>query len=486
MAGGTRLLTSSAADHRTVIRDATTLRPAAQFPGGGGPATVSADGRDVAFVAHDGSVRLLDLRTGRARTLGGRLSAPATAMRFIPGSPRLVTADGSGRLVVWDVKRATAVETLPGLAGKVAQLTIAPDGRTAYSAGRDGNVIGWDLAGTRRLGRPFRVGPPSPTGVPTVMAAGSTVAVPNDGGSVDLLDSRTLTPTRRISFGRPVPGADPMVIAVTPDGRTLAAGTRDGEVGFGDPRIGRLLGSPKLVHVGAVVAIAFSGDGRWLATSGDDHAVYIWDARRRRTVSLYAEASTATSLSMSPDASKLAATIVHHDGSGQLDIFSVPRLKLLVQRPATPGTQTQFSSDGRVLFYGDDAGRVWTLDTRTWKSRGRPVAGQANPGRFALTPDDHMLATTSSDGTTQLWDIPSGRPIGTALPGVANHPVSAAFVDGGTHLVTLQDTGRGYLWDVQPKSWAQRACAVAGRTLTRTEWHDALPERDYAPACEHP
>ena len=94
-----------------------------------------------------------------------------------------------------------------------------------------------------------------------------------------------------------------------------------------------------------------------------------------------------------------------------------------------------------------------------------------------------MLATTSSDGTTQLWDIPSGRPIGTPLPGDPNHPVSAAFVEGGTHLVTLDDNGRGYVWDVQPHSWARRACAIAGRTLTRAEWQNALPERDYAPAC---
>jgi DNA-binding SARP family transcriptional activator/WD40 repeat protein len=484
MAGGTRLLTSSAADHRTVIRDATTLRPVRQFPGGGSPATVSADGRVAALVARNGSVRLLDLRTGRVRPLAGQPSAPVTAMRFTPDSRTLVTAHGAGRLIVWDVKRGTAVKTLPGLATKVAQLAIAPDGRTAYSAGRDGSVIGWDLAGTRSEGRPFRVGRPSPTGVLAVTAQGSTLAVPR-AGSVDLLDIRTLTPTRRIPFRGTAPGALPMVIAITPDGRTLAAGTPDGEVGFADPRTGRLLGAPQPVHVDAVVALAFSGDGRWLATSGDDHALYIWDARRRRTVSLYPETTTATSLSMSPDGSKLAATVVRDDGSGQLDIFSVPRLKLLALKPATPGRQTQFSRDGRLLFYGDDAGRVWTLDTRTWKPRGRPLAAQANHGRFALTPDDRMLATTSSDGTTQLWDSASGRPIGTALPGVANHPVSVAFVDRGTHLVTLQDNGRGYLWDVQPQSWARRACEVAGRTLTRTEWRDALPERDYAPACAH-
>ena len=73
--------------------------------------------------------------------------------------------------------------------------------------------------------------------------------------------------------------------------------------------------------------------------------------------------------------------------------------------------------------------------------------------------------------------------IGTALPGPSQHYVAAAFVDRGTHLVTVYDNRSGYLWDIQPQSWARRACQVAGRTLTRAEWNDALPERTYAPAC---
>jgi WD40 repeat protein len=186
---------------------------------------------------------------------------------------------------------------------------------------------------------------------------------------------------------------------------------------------------------------------------------------------------------VSPDGSELAATVVHADGSGELEILSMPRPKLLARMSAAPGTQTQFSTDGRLLFYGDEAGRVRVFDTRTWKPRGPTLAGHAAPGRFALSPDDGVLATTARDGTTQLWQVPSGRPIGTALPGIAGRPVSAAFIDGGAELVTLHDNGQGYVWDVRPQAWAQRACAIAGRTLTRTEWQDALPDRDYAPAC---
>jgi WD40 repeat protein len=136
-----------------------------------------------------------------------------------------------------------------------------------------------------------------------------------------------------------------------------------------------------------------------------------------------------------------------------------------------------------LLLYGDRAGRAWIFDTRTW-TRGRPLVGHTRAVLTVdLSPDGRTLATTSLDGTTRLWDLPSGRGIGTPLPGFADHAVGAAFVDGGTHLVTVYDNGAGYLWDVRPQSWARRACEVAGRTLTRAEWHDVLPERHYAPAC---
>ena len=50
-------------------------------------------------------------------------------------------------------------------------------------------------------------------------------------------------------------------------------------------------------------------------------------------------------------------------------------------------------------------------------------------------------------------------------------------------MFAITDAGRGYRWDMRPSSWARYACAVAGRTLTRTEWKAALPGRHYAPAC---
>jgi WD40 repeat protein len=191
----------------------------------------------------------------------------------------------------------------------------------------------------------------------------------------------------------------------------------------------------------------------------------------------------AVNLSMSPDGTKVAATI-NDPESHELDIISVPQLELLTKVRAPAGDWGQFSRDGGTLLYGDDAGRAWLYDTRTWRPRGRPFAAATGPVLTVnLSRDGRMLATTSTDGTTRLWDVASHRPIGAALPGIADHHVASAFVEGGSHLVTVYDNGRAYRWDVRPRSWAQRACDIAGRTLTRAEWQDALPNRAYTPAC---
>ena len=483
------LVTTSPTGRMTVIREMPSLRPLRTFRAGGSPAAVSPDGRLVAFGGVDGIVRLLDLRTAKLRVTNGAEDGAVTDLRFGSDSHTLIAGSGDGSVAVWNVQTGTRTETFQGHAGAVSQVAISPDGRTAYAAGEDGTIVVWDLADGRRLARPFeapRWSAPGrlPHGGLANMAAtgdGERFAVLG-AGYVDVFTSRTLKRTARILVSATGP---PSGVAIAPDG-TIAVTTADGRLGLGHLTSQTALGPLHKDHDGESWSPSFSGDGRWLATLGPANDVNLWDVHRRRLVNTNygPQSGTVAAVALSPDGTKLAEAVNNYDGTGELDIHSVPGLALLSRRLAPPVESAQFSRDGRLLFWGDVAGRAWLYDTRSWKPDGSPFAGHAGPVvSINLSPDGRTLATSSSDGTTRLWDLDSRQPIGTPLPGSFGHAVVSAFVDRGTHLVTVYDDGHGWSWDIRPRSWERRACEVAGRMLTRAEWQDALPEHRYDPTC---
>ena len=153
---GSQLVTYSPRDGTTVIRDPDTLRAERRLPFPSTVAKLNASLGVVAFGDRDGSVRLLDLQTGRMRTAAGGHDAAVTAVAFSPDGRTLITAGRDEQLVVWDTEHATATEALQARgAGVIEGLAVAADGRTAFSAGRDGTVVAWDLHGGRRFERPL-------------------------------------------------------------------------------------------------------------------------------------------------------------------------------------------------------------------------------------------------------------------------------------------------------------------------------------------
>jgi WD40 repeat protein len=226
----------------------------------------------------------------------------------------------------------------------------------------------------------------------------------------------------------------------------LATGSGDNTVRLWSLPDGRALGPP-LRFRQIVTDTQVSPDGRWITVIVTDKyfdrgVVQVWDARTRRRV----------------------------------------RALALPDRDA-PGF-ARFSPDGSLLVTGYRRGRSQVWSTRTWKPITRPLSADAAAIlQAAISSDDRTLAAGSDDGTVRLWDIRTQEPVGVALPGLSAQPAIPYFTPDGTHVIASYDTGRAYLWDIRPEALARRACEVAGRPLTRAEWADALPGREYAPAC---
>ena len=221
-----------------------------------------------------------------------------------------------------------------------------------------------------------------------------------------------------------------------------------------------------------------------MATAGAGDAVLLWTLRSERPVGRprrYSPSLGAWELSLSPDGRTLA--VAADVGIEIVDVASLRRRAIL------PGTETvrslaRFTPDGRFLVGGSYKGwaRLWSTDT--WRPATRKLAGHTGEVTWgSVSPDGRMLATGSTDGTTRLFDLATQRPVGAPLPGPRDRQIAPVFTPDGAYLFVITDARRAYRWDIRPSSWARHACKIAGRRLTRTEWNDVLPERDYAPAC---
>jgi WD40 repeat protein/DNA-binding SARP family transcriptional activator len=515
-AGGEQLVTMSEEARQTVVRDADTLRPLRRLHASGlaWASAVSSDGRFAAFGRDDGSLRLVDLRTGRSRTPSARHDGSVQGAAFSEDGNTLVTVGDDAKVIVWDVPGAKPRATFSGHGGRIAGVAVSDDGRTAYSAGFDGTVIAWDLAGSRRLGQPFAAAPQkrvrtiSETGLAPATPASYNLSVSPDGdtiavvqlvrGFVNLIDSRTLHLRGRIRT------RDVVAAVIAPDGRTIAITAADGSLRFWDSRTRAPLSRVLRTGPGPSFSPRFTPDGRLLVTHDADWAIRLWDTRRHTVVRRLQLRQNTTDPAVRPDGKVLAIGVCTGGvgpcsppqggpdgptarGEDGVDILSLPSLERLARIPVSSPRWSSFSRDGRLLVVGTHEGRAQLYDGHTFRPVGRPLLGHAG---FLLTagfsPDGRILATSSSDGTARLWDTASSRPIGTPLPGIPNVQVGVAFIRRGTHIATVYDSGQGYAWDVRPSSWSQFACAVAGRTLTRAEWQEALPGREYAPTCATP
>jgi WD40 repeat protein len=453
------------------------------------------DGRTLALRPDDGPIQFLDLRSGRRR-VGGRHEGAAWSVRFSADGKTLATGGGDGSVKVWDVASGQLRETFQGHEARVLGLVFSPDGHTLYSAGSK-TVIAWDLEGARRLGRPVSLfAGPIPSSFRTSASPRHALAISSDGALLaapvaSAPDHLALLDLRSPQRARPplAPGIGPIsAVAFSPDGNRLAVGSEQApapvllDVASGRV-VERMTGGG---HRRGIVSVRFDPKGPRLATGGYLQAI-VWDTATGQPIRQLQHPTTneqeEVSVAWSPDGSTLATA----GGGGRVILWRTSTW----QPTATWAADTQhvssvaFSPDGSLLAAGGVGDRSVTL----WDVASRKLVGRLPHPIFlasvAFDPAGRTLATSAFDDKVRLWDLASLRQIGVALPGAENGSGTnaSAFDASGNHLIALHDSGVALVWDMNPDRWKQQACAVVGRSLTRREWTELLPDRRYQPVC---
>ena len=457
---------------------------------GSAQADAESRGSDAAVIpAVTGDGRLLAERTAGARALtftdtttGRRvttrhLEKAVLGVAFSPRGPLAASGGDDGVVRLWDARTGAEDETLKAHRGRVQTPAFGNDGASLYTAGADGVIIAWDIGGRRRLDRPFYAGP---AGEPWVAVSpdGRLVATARPG-SVVVTDGQTLRRRATLRGG----GSD---IAFTADGSRLASAGRDGVTVWDTTS---LLPARRFDVPGEPVAVAFSPDGETLAAASADGRVATWiGGARSHTIDLD---GGVRDLAFDPDGNHLAVA-VDDPGSKQLGGYAVvfdartlkERYRVDIDSGYGRAGAVAFSPDGVLLATAGGTGEVRFFDASAGRRRGRTaLAGAGWLLSLDFARDGATLAVGTAGGTLRLVDVAAREQIGPPLPARGDASVRAAFTRDGTQLIAVASNGRGVRWDVGLARLEARACAVAGRTLTRGEWARLLPRRRYDPSC---
>jgi WD40 repeat protein len=312
---------------------------------------------------------------------------------------------------------------------------------------------------------------------------GRWVAAGLKGGGVRLHDVQTL---RRVRDLPSIDGDLALAVAFSPDSKTIAVTGEGGSVELRDLASGARVGPPlpRLDTDGQ--ALAFSPDGTHLAVADIGlgqlpSTLLVLDLRTGgvRDASL---GSFARQLSYSADGELLAIAVAN----AGVELRDASSLRVVARLPNeaedSDARWASFSPDGRRLAvsYFEGGTQLWNVATR--RHAGPPLTGhEGAPLTAEFAPDGRTLATTATDGSVILWDVATRRAIGTER--LRQGWTSARFSPDGRRLFALHADGDALRWEVDPDTWSQHACSVAGRELTRAEWDEFVPEQDYRRVC---
>lgn len=365
----------------------------------------SPDGKSIAVSRGDGTLRIYDVATRTLRDVLIGHSDLAEGLAFSPDGNRLVSAGSDVR--VWDLTRQPGALVLDGHKDLAWQIAFSPEGRMIASASKDGTVRLWSVKDGRELatlphGEWVNSVAFSPDGV--------RLATTNDDKLVRLWNPLTAEKVATLTGHTAVTEC----ATFSPDGKLLASGGKTGEIKLWDAATGNELISLSSPNHHLIWSLAFSPDGKYLvaAEGGVEslaietgHLLTVWDVSSRQLLkTLVGHSSDVRAIAFSPDGKLLA--------SGSFDdtikLWDTTTWEELATLKTHKVHGLAFSPDGKRLVSGgrDKTVKIWDVATRQELCT---LTTPSEVNSVAFSPDNKVLAAASNDNKIRLWFAASGN-----------------------------------------------------------------------------
>jgi WD40 repeat protein/nucleoside phosphorylase len=434
------------------------------------------DGRRVISASDDGTLKVWDLKSGRAlATFEGHVGG-VTACAVTAGGRRVVSASDDGTLKVWDLESGRALATLKDHGHRITACAVTADGRRVISASWNWMLKVWDLESGRTLAT-FE-GHTDTVRACVVTADGRRVISASEDGTLRVWNLEA-GPALATLKGHT---AGVTACAVTADGRRVISASADRTLKVWDLESGRVLATLE-GHTDTVRACAVMADGRRMLSASDDKTLKVWDLEIGPALgTLKGHTAGLTACVLTADGRRVVSASA--DRTLKLwDLETGPVLATLEGHTDTVRACAVTVDGQRVVSASDDKTlKVWDLES------GRALATleghTLRVNACAVTADGRRVVSASNDRTLRVWD-PESRHVFAILKGHTDWVNACAVTADGRRVVSASADQTLTIWDLESghvfatlkdHTGAVTACAVTadGRRLVSASWDRTL------------